>query len=159
VDEPDLVRAGDSVTIRRREIDVHVVSTGAPRAVYALLLDGPSWPTWTDFVRVEIERPGDGGGSVGEIRINTTRVTRVREQCVEAIPDRRYAYALLEGLPAHDYRAVVEIEPDARGGSRIRWRATYFYAGLPGTGWLFHRVLSGFVARTARQLAARAAAL
>lgn len=157
MDQPDLVRAGGSVSGRRREIDVRVTSSGSPAAVYRLLVDGPSWPTWTDFVRVEIERPGDGGAPVGEIRINITRVTRVREQCVDAIPDRRYGYVMLEGLPLRDYRANVDIEPAPQGAS-IRWRATYVYEGPPGTGWLFHLVLSAFVARTARQLAARAGA-
>lgn len=133
-------------------IDVRVRCSGPPSAVYRLLLDGPSWPTWSDFERVDVERPGDGGGSVGEIRINITRVTRVRERCVEVIPDRRYSYALLSGMPLRDYRADVDIEPSEHGSS-IRWSASYSYAGWPGTGWLFHRILSGFIARTARQLA------
>ena len=138
-----------------RTIDVHVSSAGSPRAVYRLLLDGPSWPTWSDFERVEIERPGEGG-PLGEIRINVTRVTRVREQCVEAIPDRRYSYVALSGMPMRGYRADVEIEPTV-SGCTIRWRASYFYDGPPGTGWLFHLVLRSFIARTARQLAAHAA--
>jgi hypothetical protein len=144
------------VSERRWEIDVRVDSLGTPRIVYLGLIRGPSWPQWSDFERVEIERPGEGGGPVGEIRINTTKITRVREQCVEAIPDRRYSYVMLEGLPLRDYRAEVDIEPEAQGCS-IRWRATYFYEGLPGTAWLFHLVLRAFIARTARQLAEVAA--
>jgi hypothetical protein len=140
----------------KREIDVRVSSLGAPRDVYRLLIDGPSWPAWSDFERVEIERHGEAG-PLGEIRINITRITRVREQCVEAIPDRRYSYMALSGMPMREYRADVDLEPTS-SGCTIHWRASYLYDGWPGTGWLFHRVLGGFIARTARQLA-RAAAI
>lgn len=74
----------------------------------------------------------------------------------EAIPDQRCSDAMLSGLPVRDYRADVDIEPAPEGPS-IRWRSTYRLAGIPGTGWLFHRFPSAFIARTACQLAARAA--
>jgi hypothetical protein len=40
-------------------------------------------------------------------------VSRAREEIVELIPDRRLSYVLLSGYPFRDYRADVDLEPQA----------------------------------------------
>jgi hypothetical protein len=58
-------------------------------------------------------------------------------------------------LPLRNYEAHVDLEPHGRG-TVVRWRSS-FDAGIPGTGWLYHRVLRGFLATTARAVAVAAA--
>jgi len=53
---------------------------------------------------------------------------------------QRLVYTLLSGLPLRDYRAEIDLTPQA-GGTEIRWHTT-FAAKLPGTGPLFRRRLA-----------------
>jgi len=80
---------------------------------------------------------------------------RSREKIVELVPERRFAYTLLGGLPLRDYRATVDLTPE-RGGTTIRWSSS-FRAKMPGTGWLYRAVLDRFIGQAARALADRAA--
>ena len=60
---------------------------------------------------------------------------RIREEIVERRPQERLVYALLSGLPLRDYRAEIDLTPQA-GGTEIRWHTT-FAPKFPGTGRLF----------------------
>jgi uncharacterized protein YndB with AHSA1/START domain len=114
----------------------------APDAVWALLSDRSTWPSWSPLGSHAGERPGRDGNpdGLGGIARFVTGRHCVREEIVELEPNRRLSYALLSGLPLRDYRAVVELTP-AGGGTRIRWSAT-FRPGRPGTGWLYRLALS-----------------
>jgi Polyketide cyclase / dehydrase and lipid transport len=138
-----------------QEIHVTARTSAAPATVYGLLRDGASWPEWSPLGSFEIERAGeDEPEGVGAIRVFRTGRVTSREQIVELIPDRRLSYVLLSGLAIRNYRADVNLEPDA-DGTRIHWRSS-FDPKLPGTGWLYRRQLTRFLDRTVDGLARRA---
>ena len=137
----------------------HVEATGwspaPPSAVYRLLVDVSSWPSWSGHKTTELVERGEGDGDgVGAVRILRRGGVSSREQIVELVPDRRLGYILLAGLPLRDYRANVDLTPE-RGGTAIRWYSD-FEAKLPGTGWLFRLALGRFMATAVESLAARA---
>ena len=123
-------------------IAADATSEAGPDAVWALLSDRSTWPSWSPLGAHTGERPGADGtpDGLGGIAQFVTGRTRVREEIVEREPPRRLSYALLSGLPLRDYRAVVELTPSG-GGTRIRWSAT-FTPQRPGTGWLYGLVLT-----------------
>jgi hypothetical protein len=122
-------------------------------AVFGVLKDAPNWPCWSMFDAVELNQPGhDEPYGVGSIRTFITRVSRAREEVVELVPDQRLAYVLLAGFPFRDYRAVVEIEPEA-SGSRVTWSCT-FYPKYVGTGWFWSMLMRRTLRTVSAQLAA-----
>lgn len=128
--------------MRGQPIAAEATTEAAPDAVWALLADRSTWPSWSPLGSHSGERPGQDGtpdGLGGIARFVTGRYC-VREEIVEREPPRRLSYALLSGLPLRDYRAVVELEP-AGAGTRIRWSAT-FAPKRPGTGWIYRLVLT-----------------
>ena len=137
----------------------HTATTSAdPATVYRLLRDGASWPVFSPLGSFELERPsddGEPGEGLGAIRIFRTKqalgTIRNRELIVEAEPNRRYAYELLEGLPFRDYRATIELTPEGTG-TRIGWRSE-FHGKYPGVGPLYRRGLDGFIAKLVAGLA------
>lgn len=114
--------------------------------VYALLRDGASWPRWTSIDSFQLERAGapDGVGAIWIFRRG--RVTG-RDEIIEMIPSRRFAYRHLSGLPVRDYRGDVELEPTEQG-TRIGWHIS-FRPVIFGTGWLLRWAMRRFVQRCA----------
>jgi hypothetical protein len=134
-----------------------LTTTGSPAAVYALLVDGSTWPDWSPIGSFELEKPGvttpDGTGEgIGAVRIFSTGRIRSRERVVAAQPNELFGYTLISGLAVRDYRAVVTLRPSDSGGTVIHWRST-FKAKIPGTGWIYQRQLSAFIGRTVNGLA------
>ena len=122
----------------RAAVEFHTAAD--PPTVYAVLRDGPTWPTWIDIDTMEIETEGESGGeSVGAIRLvhfrRAGKTFTTREQVVELVPDRRFSYSLVSGLPLRDYRADVDLTPSPGGGTDIRWAGSWRPA-IPGTGLL-----------------------
>lgn len=138
-----------------QRIDVTATTTAPAAAVYALLLDGASWPVWSPLGSFELESPGpDGGESLGAVRIfRTGRITN-RERLVELVPDRRLSYALLSGMAIKDYRADIDLT-DGPDGTTIRWRSS-FRAKVPGFGGIYRRTLTKFIQQCVDGLAAHA---
>jgi uncharacterized protein YndB with AHSA1/START domain len=99
-----------------KEINIRRVIPAPPGAVFALLLDRSTWPTWSGHDTFELVRPGTAGpyevGSVGLLR-SGRRV--MREEIVEVVADQRVGYTLLAGLPLRGYRAGFELTPTAEG--------------------------------------------
>jgi hypothetical protein len=140
----------------RRHIEVTKHSTASPDAVFALLADGNTWPSWSPIESFELERAGDPPPEgVGAIRVLRRGRTTGRDQIVEVAPGRRLGYVSLSGLPVRDYRAHVDLEPDS-DGTTIRWQAS-FAPKVPGTGWLLERGLRRFLDECTAGLAAQAA--
>ena len=81
----------------------------------------------------------------------TPAATTCREQVVAYDPPRRFGYELLEGMPVHDYRAEVTLEP-SDGGTDIRWHST-FRPQWPGTGPLLRRKMRQVLTDTSEALA------
>jgi hypothetical protein len=139
-----------------RNIEVTKHSPAAPGAVFALLADGSTWPSWSPIESFELERTGDPPPEgVGAIRVFRRGRTSGRDQIVEIVPGERFRYMSLSGLPVRDYRAHVDLEPDG-DGTMIRWQAS-FAPKLLGTGWLLERGLRRFLCECAAGVAAHAA--
>jgi hypothetical protein len=140
----------------RQHIEHTAVTAAAPATVYALLLDGASWPAWGPIDAFALVRPGadepEGVGAVRELRAG--RVTG-RDEIVELVPDRRLSYTHTSSLPVRDYRGDVDLEPVSEG-TRIRW-AVAFDPKWPGTGPFVRRGLDGFIAKLTDGLARHAA--
>jgi hypothetical protein len=142
----------------RQHVEAIGWSPAPPSAVYNLLVDVATWPTWSGHKRTELVERGEGDGDgVRAVRILERGGVRSREQVVELVTDRRLGYVLLSGLPLRDYRANVDLAPE-RGGTAIRWSSD-FSAKVPGTGRLFRLALGRFIATAVESLAARAAAV
>jgi hypothetical protein len=139
--------------VRQYYVDVQAHTRADAQAVYALLRDGASWPMWTSIDSFELERAGapDGVGAIWIFRKG--RVTG-RDQVAELVPDQRFSYRHLSGLPVRDYRGDVDLEPTG-DGTQIRWRVS-FTPTLPGTGWLWRWGIERFVRQNTRGLAAYA---
>ena len=142
----------------RQEISETARSSAPPAAVYALLRDGATWPTWSPIGSFELRHEGrDGGESLDAIRVFRTGRTTSVERVAELVPGRRFSYELLSGLPIRGYRADVDLSPAADGGTDIRWHSS-FTAKVPGTGGLIRRRLGQFIRQCVEGLAAHAAA-
>ena len=132
------VHTKDRSAMSRQEIDIRKTTPASPAAVWKLLDDSSSWPSWAPIDAFSLERAGDAGGT-SEIRIFKTGRVKVREEIVERRPERRLSYALLSGLAVRDYRADIDLTP-VRGGTEIRWHTT-FRGKVPGSGPLYRRAL------------------
>jgi hypothetical protein len=140
----------------RQHIRVEQRAAASPAAVYALLIDGSTWPAWSPIGSFELERsapPGREG--IGAIRIFRTGRVTSREVVVERVPGRRFSYELLSGLAIRDYRADIDLAPDG-DGTLIRWHSS-FDAKVPGTGGIYRRSLGRFIRDLVTGLAAHAA--
>ncbi|SEG34663.1 Polyketide cyclase / dehydrase and lipid transport [Thermomonospora echinospora] len=134
-------------------VDVTATSSAPPEVLFEHVAVAESWPVWTGLrAKAARVRPGIGtGNGVGSIR----RVGIAREETVAYDPPKHYAYRLLAGLPADDYRADITFEPREGGGTAIRWQAQ-FAARFPGTGPLVRAFMNRMLGRFARGLAAHA---
>jgi Polyketide cyclase / dehydrase and lipid transport len=142
---------------RRIKIDVGAHTRATPDAVFALLVDGGTWPDWSPIEHFELEQAGDRRTGVGEIRVFRKGRTIGRDQVVEVLPKRRLAYVSLSGPPVRDYRAEIELQAIERG-TAIRWRASFF-PKFPLTGRLLERGLRSFLHDCVRGLATYAESL
>ncbi len=141
--------------VRTQHVDVQVDTSADASTVYALLRDGATWPTWSPIDSFHLERAGDREPEgLGAIRIFRKGRVTGRDQTVELVPDRRFSYRHLSGLPVRDYRADVDLE-SAGGVTRIRWHVS-FMPKFPGTGWLWRWGIGRFVRQSARGLAVHA---
>jgi uncharacterized protein YndB with AHSA1/START domain len=137
-----------------RDIDIRRTINAAPDAVYGLLDDSSSWPTWTPIDSFEfVERPEPDG--LGEVRAFRTGRVRVVERIVERVPSRRLSYVLLAGLAVRDYRADIDLSPEG-AGTTVRWHTT-FKAKVSGMGWAHRRTLFEATQEFVDGLAERAA--
>ena len=90
----------------------HIVKTVAapPALVWDVLADYPGMTKWAGARTVDIERPGTSVPyGVGTIRALKSWHGTIREEITGFEPERRMSYKGLSGVPAHDYRAVVEL--------------------------------------------------
>jgi len=138
-------------------------TSAPPETVFALLRQGSTWPGWIDVDSMTLESEGEQGGeSVGAVR--AFRFHRVgiplttRERVVELIPNRRFSYVLVSGLPLKDFRADVDLSPTHDGGTLITWSAGW-RTGVPGTGLITKAMFARLYRRFATGLAQRAASL
>lgn len=138
---------------------VRATTSAPPDAVWRLLVDGRSWPRWASGLDELVEDRSAGldpGGSdgVGAVRVFRSGRTVAGERITGLAENRRLEYEDVFNPALRDYRAVIELEPDAGGGTAITWRGTW--RARPGLGWLMPLVLPGVMRRMAADLAAHA---
>jgi hypothetical protein len=134
------------------KFSVSAWSAAPPAAVFGLIRDGSTWPSWTPIGSFALEREApDGGEGVGAIRRFKTGLVGSREEITDLVPDRRLEYRQLTGVPIRDHVASVELEP-VRGGTNIVWNES-FRTRVPG----LTTFLKWFIRRCANRLAAAAA--
>ena len=144
-----------------RGYDVSASCRAGTSRVYALLVDGATWPRWSRIASYEVARndatsnvaataPSDGElpelvAQGKAIRVFRTGRTTSRERIVELVPNRRLAYEMLSdaGGLLRGYRGQIELAPTSTGGTHIRWRATW-RSPVPVVGWLMQRYMRGF---------------
>src|SRR3954452_16464127 len=142
--------------VHQHIIEERAWSSADSHTIYGLLADGATWPVWSGIDSfVLLEKGPDAPEGIGAVRLFRTGRTKSVERIVELVPDTRFGYALLSGLPLRDYRATVDLTPTAHG-TLITWRSR-FVAKVPGTGWIFQRALGRFIRSCVRQLADHAA--
>ena len=138
---------------REHEIDARATSSASPEAVWALLADTASWPSWSGVD--EARRTKDGAPDpegVGANRLFITAKVRNEEEIVRFEPGRALGYRVIGGtLPIRDYRSEVTLTR-AGAGTEIAWRSV-FRAKYPGSGGIVRRRLGAFIQKSADSLA------
>ena len=80
---------------------------------------------WAGARRVDIERPGaDVPNGVGTIRALKSWHGTIREEITGFEPERRMSYKGLSGVPADDYRGVVELSRRA-DTTQMSWTVSF----------------------------------
>lgn len=146
---------GNGTTTKRSTVSADAVSAAPASVIYAMLLDRPSWPTWSPLGSFEPEHDGvDGPQSVGATGTFVTRRTRAHEEIVELRENERLSYVLLDGMPLTGYRADIDLAPDG-AGTRITWQSGFH--ARRGTAWFYRAMMRVLLGRMVKGLAAAAA--
>jgi uncharacterized protein YndB with AHSA1/START domain len=122
-----------------QDFEVTGTTDATPEAVWRLLGDSATWPTWTSIDRHRPERAAGPDGT-GEIRVFHSGRYTLREEIVESVPPRRLTYTVLSGLAVRDYRAEIDLAERADGGTDVRWH-TRFRTKVPGMGVFYRKAL------------------
>jgi hypothetical protein len=101
------------VTVKRYSIVARARARAAASTVFTLLKEGPTWPRWTIIGTFHLERPGfhDPSG-VGAVRVFPTPFSKVGEEVIALIPNRRLSYVFLSGFSLRNYRTSRGCTPD-----------------------------------------------
>src|SRR5436190_23282564 len=111
---------------REHVIDARATSAAAPDAVWAMLADTSSWPSWSGVDQATRTKDGspDPEG-VGANRLFNTNKVRNEEEIVRFEPGRVLGYRVIGGtLPIRDYRSEVTLTPSG-DGTDISWRSVF----------------------------------
>jgi hypothetical protein len=125
--------------VPRQQIDIRKTTPAEPAAVWRLLGDSFTWPSWTPIEWVIVDRHGDKHG-LGEMRTIKLGRSRVREEIVERQVESTLSYKLSSGRPLRHYHVDVDLTPLEEEGTEIRWYTTVT-SRVPGLGWLYRRQL------------------
>jgi hypothetical protein len=99
----------------------------------------------------------DGHDDIGTVRAFRTGRVVTGERLTEVVEGRRIAYEDVFNPAIRNYRAAVQVEPTAGGGTTIDWRGTW--RTRSGVGWITPLVLPRVTQRMATDLAEYAAAV
>ncbi|SDE03388.1 SRPBCC family protein [Glycomyces harbinensis] len=139
---------------------VRATAAASPEIVWALLVDGRSWPRWSSGLDELVEERSsgldpNGSDGVGAVRAFRTGRVVTGERLTELVPVRRFGYTDEFNLAMKEYRAVIELRPADEGGTLIDWSGTW--RSKPGLGWITPLILPKTMQRMADDLAAHAA--
>jgi polyketide cyclase/dehydrase/lipid transport protein len=124
------------MTGRPFAFEINRTTSALASTLFRLETDGARWSQWAKplIVQSSWEQRGDPSPGVGDVRKVGMWPMLIRERTVEYEPDRRHVYAQIgPPLPAHNYRAELLLEPNAAGGTDLRWTGA-FTEGVRGTG-------------------------
>ncbi|SER24349.1 SRPBCC family protein [Actinokineospora terrae] len=144
----------DRTTPGPQSYDVTADSAASPAAVWALLRDPLTWPTWSRVDTAALDQSSPDGG-VGAIWVFRTGKVVTKERVTALEPERRFAYEGLENPQLTDYRAAVDLSELPGGGTRIRWHGTF--SARWGMRWFTQRYLRRYMLAVATGLARHAA--
>jgi hypothetical protein len=136
-------------------------TTSAPvETVWGLLIDGRGWPRWSSGLDELVEERSSGldphgHDDVGAVRAFRTGRVVTGERLTGLVRNRRMSYEDAFNFAMKGYRAVVELEPTAAGGTAIHWHGTW--RTRPGIGWATPLFLPRVMQRMADDLAHHAA--
>jgi uncharacterized protein YndB with AHSA1/START domain len=127
-----------------------------PQRVFEVLADHEAMVDWSGAREVVLRHPGDPPpNGVGAARVIRAAGVAFEEEILVYRPPERMEYRLVAGLPIRDHHGEIQVEPHG-AGSRVTWRVR-FRPSLPGTGWVFRRLvrrhLEGVLSGLARFLA------
>jgi hypothetical protein len=114
------------------EIEHTAHSEVSRSAVWKKLSDLQAWHEWGPWTKTDIDR--DIRTMVSERKRLTGKPYVMTERVTALVPEERFEYELLAGLPVRNYRAVVTLT-DAGEGTNITWRSSFespwpFFGGL-----------------------------
>lgn len=124
---------------------VREILIAAPRRrVWEILTDHEGMTEWFPAREVILTQRGapDPNGA-GAIRVARLRGLAIEEWITAFKPEERMEYGLTAGAPVRDHRGEVVLST-AEGGTRVTWSVA-LRPTIPGTRWLFERVLCGLL--------------
>ena len=75
---------------------------------------------------VEVERAGvDCPNGLGSIRVLRSWRGTIREETTEFEPEQRFGFRILAGVPASDFRGVIELHAKSSQVSRVAWTVDF----------------------------------
>jgi hypothetical protein len=122
--------------VAHQGIDIRKTTPAEPAAVWRLLGDSFTWPSWTPIEWVIVDRHGDKHG-LGEMRTIKLGRSRLREEIIERQVESTLSYKLSSGRPLRHYHVDIDLTPLPEG-TEIRWYTTV-KSRVPGLGWLYRR--------------------
>ncbi len=141
----------------RHSFAVAARSAAPPEQVFAVLADAPRWPEWAgsavkhaEWLRTGTPPPG----GVGAVR-RLGGWPLFTEETITAYERPSLMSYDVRGLPVRDYSCTVELAPDGRGGTAIRWTGEFSAPRL--LAGAVRAMLGGVVRGFATALAAAAA--
>jgi Polyketide cyclase / dehydrase and lipid transport len=112
----------------------HTTHADAARSeVWKKLSDLQTWHEWGPWTKTDID--GDIRTMVATRKRLNGRPYVMKERVTALVPQERFEYDLLSGLPVRDYHATVTLK-DADGGTDIHWQSR-FNSPWPGLGGLW----------------------
>jgi hypothetical protein len=128
----------------------HTAHSEKPRSeVWRTLSDLEGWDQWGPWSKTKLD---------GEIRTMVSDRTRLtgkpyvmRERVTALVPEERFEYDLLSGLPIRNYRATVTLA-DAGSGTDIHWQSR-FDPPWPGSGFLWRGAMLKVIRDVSERLA------
>jgi uncharacterized protein YndB with AHSA1/START domain len=141
--------------------DATAISSAPPAAVWRLLVDARTWPTWSPVDSLVVERSRDldpnGRDPVGAVRAFRTGWMVTGERLTGLVENEQFVYEDEFNWAICNYRAVVDLTPTSDGGTMVRWHGTY--DARWGLGWLMNRVMRRVMQQEVDGLAGHAATL
>jgi hypothetical protein len=122
-----------------------------PRSeVWARVADLEGWHEWGPWKKTTLE--GDIRTMVSERRRLNGRAYVMKERVTALVPEERFEYDLLSGLPIKGYHATVTLREAGDGGTDIHWQSR-FKPPWPFVGGLWRGAMLKVIRDVAEDLA------